>query len=301
MVHGKMDLKLEPEAEEAQREPGPPREEEKTPARQRTGDSTTGSRTPKSTTTKRRPSAEKSKTETPSRRRSVSDEEKKAEGAASAGAPAEKKLTEKRWRIFGPAAFSEVLLRAAVEYLTFHGNPVQQRCSAYSKGIWLLTHLHSVFRQAADSLPAEPAEDETRFVRPLHGLLWGPDGPELFSKHPRVGPKVATLEPHISDDDLSEDEDLSEDFVPEPEPETQRVATGRTPPVAASRSQRPSNASTGPAKHINPQAAAAAATMKLVEEKQALERQLEEKRRRYATKIHNATARRKVAWTGEWS
>ena len=55
-----------------------------------------------------------------------------------------------------------MLLRIAVEYLTFHGNPVQQRCSTYSKGIWLLTHLHAVFRQAADNLEEKPAEDETR-------------------------------------------------------------------------------------------------------------------------------------------
>merc|ERR1712224_248501 len=77
------------------------------------------------------------------------------------------KKMEKRWRIFGPVAFSEVLLRIAVEYLTFHGNPVQQRCSAYSKGLWLLTHLNNVFQEVAENHKTRPVSPaSTSFVRP---------------------------------------------------------------------------------------------------------------------------------------
>lgn len=212
--------------------------------------------------------------------------------------PEPKKRIEKRWRIFGPAAFAEVLLRIALEYLTFHGNPVQQRCSTYSKGIWLLTHLHSVFRQAHDALEGQgqPGADQTQFVRPLHGLIWGPDGPALFARHPKVGAPPASVEPHVSDDDLSEDE-------PEPVVEAKTIDQEREDtPGPKSQKGMMARPAVGTARaKLNPQAAAAAATMRLLDEKQHQERLLEEKRRRYAEKIKNAVDRRKASWRrGDW-
>merc|ERR1719487_1149931 len=122
--------------------------------------------------------------------------------------PQPKTTTDKRWRIFGPAAFSEVLLRIAVEYLTFHGNPVQQRCSAYSKGLWLLTHLNNVFQDVAENHKSRPVSPtSTSFVRPLHSLIWDVDGPELFRAYPKGRPLEASVtNPKVDDDDLSEDE-----------------------------------------------------------------------------------------------
>merc|ERR1719453_2005788 len=131
-----------------------------------------------------------------------------AEPEVEPPSPQLKNTTDKRWRIFGPAAFSEVLLRIAVEYLTFHGNPVQQRCSAYSKGLWLLTHLNNVFQEVAENHKSRPVSPtSTSFVRPLHSLIWDVDGPELFRAYPKGRPLEASVtNPKVDDDDLSEDE-----------------------------------------------------------------------------------------------
>jgi len=193
--------------------------------------------------------------------------------------------TVKRWRVFGPAAFSETLLRMVVEHLTFHGNPVQSRGSVYSKGIWLLTNLHSVFRDACNQLEtAEPPDSsETSFVRPLHGLVWGSEGHALFQRFPKEPCLPQVTEPHITEDELSTDSEPEEELTKRPSADQETEADPAKTVTRGSKGRPPK---------ANKQAAAAAATQAALNQKQIIERKLEQKRRRREEKKVNAKERR---------
>jgi hypothetical protein len=234
--------------------------------------------------------------------------------------PPPKTTTDKRWRIFGPAAFSEVLLRIAVEYLTFHGNPVQQRCSAYSKGLWLLTHLNNVFMEVAvnhKNRPVSPAS--TSFVRPLHSLIWDADGSELFRAYPKGKPLAASVtNPKIDDDDLSEDEypEVASGYgndsaVIEKAPSnngSEKPGSGFGSRSTSSKGGTRSKSSRGGANQGlgnrqdrgNGQVSAAAATMRALDKKQREERLIEEARQKHARKVAHAAERRKEFWRTNW-
>jgi hypothetical protein len=236
------------------------------------------------------------------------------------------KKMEKRWRIFGPVAFSEVLLRIAVEYLTFHGNPVQQRCSAYSKGIWLLTHLNSVFQSVTESLTDRPSprnSEDTTFVRPLHGLVWSPDGTQLFYNHPQRPPPAATVDPHVSDEELSDVDPKETEVQDEAEekdetrpnsknggqaeatrPNSKNGKKVPATPGSTKTGSRGSGKSTTPTKPRDkgtPQAAAAMATMRMLDEKQQQERLIEMERRKLEMKRTKVMNKRFQIWNdGSW-
>merc|ERR1719183_496096 len=215
--------------------------------------------------------------------------------------PQPKSTTDKRWRIFGPAAFSEVLLRIAVEYLTFHGNPVQQRCSAYSKGLWLLTHLNNVFQEVAENhknRPVSPAS--TSFVRPLHSLIWDMDGPELFRAYPKKQPLPASVtKPKVDEDDLSEDEMQEVEFgygtenafaeKPPSNTGSEKMNSGFNSRSTSSKGGARSKSSRGQSRERgNGQVSAAAATMRALDKKQREERLIEEARQKKNRKVTNA-------------
>merc|ERR1719409_725775 len=229
--------------------------------------------------------------------------------------PPLKLTTDKRWRIFGPAAFSEVLLRIAVGYLTFHGNPIQQRCSAYSKGLWLLTHLNNVFQEVAENNNLRPVSPtSTSFVRPLHSLIRDAKGPDLFHTYPKGRPLPASATPKVDEDDFSEDEpdgewwtgkEPYESAVPERPPTNPGYETAGSGFSRSTLSSKgaPSKASREGKRSRdrgNGQVSAAAATMRALDKKQQEERLIEEARRKRDQKVKNATERRKVYWSKNW-
>merc|ERR1719487_663841 len=240
----------------------------------------------------------------PARRTSAS-----AEPEVEPPSPKPKNTTDKRWRIFGPAAFSEVLLRIAVEYLTFHGNPVQQRCSAYSKGLWLLTHLNNVFQEVAENhknRPVSPAS--TSFVRPLHSLIWDVDGPKLFHSYPKAHPLPASVaKPKVDEDDLSEDDIQEVEYGygadnAFAEKDSEKPGSGFGSRSTSSKGGPRSKSSRGgPSRERgNGQVSAAAATMRALDKKQREERLIEEARQKRARKVANAGQRRREYWTANW-
>jgi hypothetical protein len=234
-----------------------------------------------------------------------------AEPEVEPPSPVAKNTTDKRWRIFGPAAFSEVLLRIAVEYLTFHGNPVQQRCSAYSKGLWLLAHLNNVFQDVAENHKNRPVSPtSTSFVRPLHSLVWDVDGPELFRRYPKGSPLPASVtNPKVDDDDLSEDE-LPEvgygndsAFAEKPPSNTgsEKPNSGFGSRSTSSKGGARSKSSRGVSRERgNGQVSAAAATMRALDQRQRQERLIEEARQKHSRKVEHATQRRREYWGSNW-
>jgi len=151
-------------------------------------------------------------------------------------------------------------------------------------------------------------------VRPLHGLVWGPDGTQLFYNHPQKPPPAATVDPHVSDEELS-DVDPKETEVEveaEEKDETrpnsknggQTEATrpnsknGKKVPATSGKS---TTSPTKPRDKGNPQAAAAMATMRMLDEKQQQERLIELERRKLEMKRTAVMTKRFQLWNdGSW-